>query len=59
MQGGILWTVHAVLIGMFGIKETACFSTCLLFTGSVFLAQQFNNVWVGPAGTTLNSGVAA
>ena len=24
MQGGILWTVHTVFIGMFGIKQIAC-----------------------------------
>ena len=26
MQGGILWTVHAVLIGMFRTRLIACFT---------------------------------
>ena len=26
MQGSILWTLHVVFIGMFGIKQMACFT---------------------------------
>ena len=29
MQGRVLWTVHILFIGMFGIKQIACFTIAI------------------------------